>query len=291
MTEKQIKIVTTVGKLGGLAATIGGALANNPNHTLLICGVVATLVASTAKDAAMMLQGLSSSGTPPGGELTVFHAPVNVAPKSRSYPQGTQRTQRKKNKNMKSKIIGLIGLIGLMAGMALGAQAQTNTVATNAPPAWTTLDQIIALVGSPTNYAVAPYATYAPNAPSKWGGGIMGVYDVNQNVGLGLGLDWLGSFSLVNANLTLQAPFHPLPSQLPSFVVSPFVLAGAATPYSGDGKFNGTAVVTSDFGAYLEFGHLLGGEFGVGGAYGRWSGAGPYDVPRYHGFLSWEHGF
>jgi hypothetical protein len=178
------------------------------------------------------------------------------------------------------KILLTIGLAALLAGIA---QAQTVTNET-------LLDKVISDLGGATNYAVEPYATYAPNAPTKWGGGLLAVYNVNQYVGVGLGLDWLGEFSLVSGNVTLSLPFHPL-SAYPSLVLTPFVLAGIATPYSGDGKFNGTAATVEDAGAYLKFGHVLGGQFNVGGCYGEWTGTGPYDVKRYHLFAGWSHGF
>ena len=176
----------------------------------------------------------------------------------------------------------------LLAFLALSARAQTNVLSTNA---LTTVDKILALVGTPTNYAVEPYMTYAPKAPTKVGGGILGIYNVNNYLGLGIGLDWLGDFSLVSGNVQLQAPFHPLPGTFPSLVVSPFLLGGVATAYSGAGKFDGGVSTVEDLGAYMKFGHLLGGQFNAGAAYGQWTGVGAYDVKRYHIFVGWSHGF
>lgn len=175
------------------------------------------------------------------------------------------------------KIIALAALFG-----AQSLHAQTNQ---------TTLDKIFASVGGMTNYAFEPYVTYAPSAPTKWGVGALAIYNVNQNVGLGLGLDWLGNFSLVSANVELSAPFHPAPSLLPNLIVSPFVLGGIATAYSGAGNFNGGVSTIEDAGVYLKFGHAFGGRFNVGACYGQWTGAGPYDVKRYHLFAGWSHGF
>lgn len=155
----------------------------------------------------------------------------------------------------------------------------------------TTVDKIINLIGSPTNYAAEIYGTYAPKAPTKIGGGALLAYNVNNYVGLGIGLDWLGSLSLVSANVQLQAPFHPLPNQLPNLILSPFIISGVATAYTGGSSFNGNAVIISDVGAYLKYGHLWGGQFNIGGCYGRWTGTGAYDVPRYHVFAGWQHGF
>ncbi|MDE2097617.1 MAG: hypothetical protein KGL39_10250 [Patescibacteria group bacterium] len=155
----------------------------------------------------------------------------------------------------------------------------------------TTLDRVFATVGGMTNYAVEPYLTYADKAPTKFGGGVLTVYNVSQNVGLGMGVDWLGQLSLITANVTLSAPFHPLPQQLPSVILCPFVLAGVGTASSGGGNFNGAVSTVEDVGAYIKFGHAFGGSFNVGACYGQWTGVGPYDVKREHLFLGWSHGF
>lgn len=178
---------------------------------------------------------------------------------------------------MKNKYISAVTFLA-----ALTIQAQTNQ---------TVFDKVINDFGGLTNYAIEPYATYAPNAPTKYGGGVLGIYNVNNYVGLGLGLDWLGNFNLVSGNVQLSLPFHPLPSTFPSLVISPFILGGIATAYSGAGKFNGNASTIQDIGAYLKFGHLLGGSFNAGACYGQWTGVGAYDVKRYHLFAGWSHGF
>ena len=159
----------------------------------------------------------------------------------------------------------------------------------------TKLDEIIKDVGGITNVAIEPYATYAPHAQTKWGGGMFLVYNVNPqdlvNVGLGLGLDWLGSWSMVNANVSLQLPFHPAPAQFPSWQVTPIILAGVGTPYTGGGNFNGDPCVVSDAGFATKFGHVGGGQFNAGVVWGKWNGSGPNDVARYHVMLGWSHGF
>jgi len=186
---------------------------------------------------------------------------------------------------MKLKLTLTLAALLCFAGYS---PAQTITNATK-------LDDIIGELGGMTNFAVEPYATYAPKAPEKWGGGVLLAYDVNPQdslqVGIALGLDWLGSFSLVSGNVSLSAPFHPMPSTLKTLTISPFVLVGIATPYSGDGHFNGTAATVEDIGAYLRFGHAFGGQFNIGAWYGQWTGVWPYDVKRYHMFAGWQHGF
>ena len=147
---------------------------------------------------------------------------------------------------------------------------------------------------SATNYAIAPYATYAPKAPTKFGGGALLIYNVNQYVGTGIGVDWLGQFNLFSGNLELKLPTHPftaLGGNWAAIEVTPFVLGGIGTPTSGAGSANGGLSTIRDVGLQIKFGHLWGGQFSAGGTYGSWSGAGLYDVVRYHGFVAWQKGF
>ena len=163
-------------------------------------------------------------------------------------------------------------------------KAQTNQ---------TTLDEVLAKFGgTPTNYALVPYMTYAPKAKTKIGGGAEVAYNFNQYVGMSLALDWLGQFSLVSGNVTLGLPFHPAASFFPNLITTPFIQAGVATAYSGAGKFNGNASTTTEIGDYIKFGHLWKGQFLAGAAWGQWSNVGPaYGGTRYHIFFGWSKGF
>lgn len=147
-----------------------------------------------------------------------------------------------------------------------------------------------------TNYAFEPYVTYAPDAPTgqKVGGGLLAVYNVNSFVGTGLGFDYLGQFTLVSANVELKLPIKPFASIAPQgtffhdVTATPFAIAGIGTPMSGAS----TGVISIiDAGAAVQFGHLWGGQFNVGGAYGRWDNAGVYSGNRYHIFAGWSKGF
>jgi len=151
---------------------------------------------------------------------------------------------------------------------------------------------------SATNYAFEPYATYAPNLKTKIGGGVLAIYNVNDYLGAGLGIDWLGQFSLVSGNATLKLPInagekakHYIPA-LPDFVtnvvVTPFALAGLGTPLSGAG---GNCSTIEDIGAYVQIGHLSGGKFNLGACWGQWNNAGEYSGKRYHIFAGWSKGF
>ena len=154
-----------------------------------------------------------------------------------------------------------------------------------------------------TNWAVAPYATYAPSAKDQIGGGIMAVYDVpaltSTNlgaVGFCLGMDWLGSWSMVSGSATVQANTHPLAnifwlSWLPSAARNvngvPFALAGVGQPMSGS---SGAATLW-DLGYQVKFGHWMGGQFGTGFSWGEWMNAGSESGHRYHFFLGYQYGF
>ena len=191
-------------------------------------------------------------------------------------------------------------LIAALLVSGLNLQAQTNLMSMPAPTISGGLGQIASAIGASdiahaTNYLIAPYATYAPKAPTKIGGGLFAVYNVNNYVGLGLGMDWLGQFTLVNANVSLKADTHPLRGLFGStnttsfaygFTVTPFALAGAGVDLNGTGSHT-----IWDVGVQTKFGHWLGGRFGAGAAYGEWIGSSPYDVKRYHFFLNWQKGF
>ena len=202
-----------------------------------------------------------------------------------------------------SKIVLIAALPLALAGMGARAQLITNNEVVYAPVAQTSTNgnafsqAASALwnnLKSATNYAVAPYATYAPKAPTKFGGGALVIYNVNQYVGAGAGIDWLGQFNLFSGNLELKLPTHPfktLGGNLATLEVTPFVLGGIGTPTAGAGNANGGLSTIRDIGLQLKFGHLWGGQFSAGGTYGSWSGAGLYDVVRYHGFVAWQKGF
>jgi hypothetical protein len=181
----------------------------------------------------------------------------------------------------------------LLACASARAQTVTNTIyVTNSILPANALSTLWGEVKGATNYAIAPYATYAPKAPTKFGGGALLIYNVNQYVGAGAGVDWLGGFSLFSGNLQLKLPMHPLVNYgFPGFEFTPFVLGGLGTPASGAGTANGGLSTVKDIGAQIKFGHFAGGQFSAGATYGTWTGAGPYDVVRYHAFVAWQKGF
>ncbi len=91
-------------------------------------------------------------------------------------------------------------------------------------------------VGS--NWIVAPYAIYDAGT-KKTGGGVAGLYRVSDFVYTGLRLDYIGKeLWMPSCQVQLQAPFRIMQK----VEVIPFVTAGLATPLSGKGADNGSAV-------------------------------------------------
>ena len=189
-----------------------------------------------------------------------------------------------------------LAIIGLVAFLATSATAQTNTAPPDSSMLKQTLDSMsLAKISSISNWAVEPYLTYAPSLKSghKYGAGVLVIYNINNYLGGAVGVDYLGQFSLLSANLTLKYPikigqFVSLPDSLTNLVVTPFALGGIGTPY---GSSSGEAAAIWDLGSAVQFGRFLGGKFNVGVAYGAWEHAGDYSGNRYHAFAGWSKGF
>lgn len=202
---------------------------------------------------------------------------------------------------MNTKLLLAVFTSCLLSALALPAIAQSNNTAGPVTPNLLEnptiqggVQQIVDAVGSATNYAIAPYATYAPNiaAKDKWGGGVLGIYNLNNYVGTALGVDWLGQFTLISGNITLQVPVYPFRNSpikfLRSVVVTPLGILGIGHPFAGTSS--GVAEIM-DAGGEVRFGHFLGGTFGVGATYGKWTNAGDYSGTRYHAFADLKWGF
>ncbi len=208
---------------------------------------------------------------------------------------------------IKSVLIGVL----LLGATVINAQTTviTTTITTNAsggitsitttgaPPTSSGLfdigKQFIGVFQNASNYAIAPYMSYGLKN-HKVGGGILALYDFNNYVGAGLGIDYLGSFSLVSGNVELKAPLNLFSFTHTSFgtnfVTTPFVYSGLGTPIGGTG---GSGVVTHiGAGLNIDVAKLWGGEFSVGGAYIDRQNAGPIYSGKYANlFLAWRKGF
>jgi len=206
-----------------------------------------------------------------------------------------------------NKLLQLAAYAAIATTFALSAKGQTTT---NSFPPFdipTSIQNLYLAIGNSsiaqaTNWAVAPYVTYSPSTANKVGGGVLAVYNVPQltgslgAIGTALGADWLGGWSIVSGNLTIQTDIHPLetvswlaflPTTIRNVTMTPIALAGIGQPMSGGG---GAATIW-DVGDQIKFGHFLGGRFGVGATWGEWSNAGKQSGHRYHGFLDYQWGF
>lgn len=138
---------------------------------------------------------------------------------------------------------------------------------------------------SASNYIVAPYFTYAPNAPYKYGGGTLIIYNVNNYLGSGLGLDWLGRFSLVSGNLQLK---YPINFKLfdRSWTITPFALGAIGIPYGGNGENNGQISTIEGLGASINLFKFK--ELDVRGGYAwvNWTDAGDYSGRHHEVFIA-----
>lgn len=190
-------------------------------------------------------------------------------------------------------LVGLLAVTTLVKAQETPLPAPTPDLAMEAAAPISTnsvLGTIINDFKGATNFAVAPYGTYAPSAPTKVGFGIMGLYNLNQYVAGGVGIDWLGQFSMVSGNVQLQLPLYPLAHWgFPKLKVTPIVLGGIGKPMTGPNKGNVSTI--ADIGGYVSFGHWLGGVFNAGLVWGKWTGAGAYSGERYHITGAWSKGF
>lgn len=183
---------------------------------------------------------------------------------------------------MKIKLALLTAALLALASIAR-AQTDTNTP----PPSSGFFNDLVNDLGAITNWSAAPYITYAPNAPTKVGGGALLLYNLNNYVGAGPGIDWLGDFNLVSANVTLQVPTHPFAFLGASNIVAtPFVLAGIATPIGGAGTANGNVASIQGLGLNLDLLHIKSLQLGLGYEFSNWTGAGDFSGRHHHVFLA-----
>src|SRR5690606_7449329 len=115
----------------------------------------------------------------------------------------------------------------------------------------------------------------------KLGGGILAIYEVNKYLGAGVGVDWLGQFSMTSGNLQLKAPI-----QVGKLTFTPFALGGLAIPFSGAGEDNGGPATIAGAGASLSVFRFSKGDIALGYAGVHWSGAGDYNGLHHAAFIA-----
>lgn len=138
---------------------------------------------------------------------------------------------------MIKQILTTIGVSALLAT----ANAQTNTTNTVTTGLGEPADKIIQFLSVGSNWMVAPYGIIGHDAEgnSTAGGGIGAFYKLNEYAATGLRLDYLdGSLWMPSANFQLQLPLK-LAGKIE---VIPFAITGIASPLSGKGADNGSAV-------------------------------------------------
>lgn len=146
----------------------------------------------------------------------------------------------------------------------------------------------LGISSNPSNYAVAVFGGKSFSG-NQWAAGAVIIENVNNYVGVVAGVDHLwgggkvGSANIVAGGVTLKAPTRPLSflssntnSWTHKLVATPYILAMVATPISGTGDANGGLGSITRAGINLDVYNLKGWEIGVGGDYGKRTGAGGY---------------
>lgn len=155
----------------------------------------------------------------------------------------------------------LILAIGLAIGLALSTTAQTNPQPdTNAvssliggPGA-----ELISFLSTGSNWMVASYVIVPSSSQYGVGGGIGIGYRVSDFVVPTMRLDYLDkTIWMPSGSLQLQAPFK----LFNKLTLIPFVFPGIATPVSGTGGNNGSAVGIFGAGAAVRLDAIGSGSF------------------------------
>lgn len=137
----------------------------------------------------------------------------------------------------------------------------TDTTPLFSGPARTAFDF---LTSSSTNWMVVPYGIVNSKF-DKFGGGIAVAYKLSEFVAPALRLDYYdGRVWMPSASLQLQAPVRIMNK----FELIPFAFSGLATPLSGKGNENGTAVGIFGAGAAIR----IGARWDIIGDVEKWSG-------------------
>jgi hypothetical protein len=173
-------------------------------------------------------------------------------------------------------------LLALTLGLfiALPAVAQTTNTLTK-------IGAGIAALGSSTNWGFVGYGTlgHKTKLGTAYGGGILGIYSINDFMGLGGGIDELsgldrkGQTTIISANLQAQLPTHPLSmfwtnSFAENFTFTPFLYSGVGTPFGA--SINQSAVVHEGEGVNLDLFKTGTWEIGLGFALIQRQNAGIY---------------
>lgn len=197
---------------------------------------------------------------------------------------------------MKKLISTIIGITSLV--MVTNAQNTNDNV-------FQKFGQAIGAIGSSTNWGWAGYITRSSFTDKKGshaiGGGILGIYELNDFMGLGGGIDDIGGLStkgqvtIMSFNVQAQFPMHPLSSFWTNsfaqkFTLTPYIYSGLGTPFGS--SINQSAVIHEAEGVNLDlysFGNDW--EIGIGYAMAQRQNAGDYSGNYKDITISLHHSF
>lgn len=203
---------------------------------------------------------------------------------------------------MKRKLTTAVLTVAAALLCANNLKAQTNS----APTVWGDIKLIGQSVWdniSLTNSSAIVFGEYSLGA-KQFGGGILwdvwAVQSPGVKVGTGIGMEYIGAFYGINANVTLQAPTEPFqkltwtPTWFQKIQLTPNIIAAIETPLSGGGNSNGGIGTLAGGGvgiSFVSWNKMFGviqlpGHFGGGYDYLNRTGAGKFDGGNHVGFLN-----
>ena len=135
-----------------------------------------------------------------------------------------------------------------------------------------------------TNFTFVGYGSYAPDivADQKAGGGALLIYDLlGQNVGAGIGFDWMGRFELISANIELKLPIH-----VAGLTLTPFGVAGVGIGFDTSETIGDSDSIIAGGGFAANIYNWENGSLNVGYAAVNWFDAGDYTGLRHQAFIA-----
>lgn len=167
---------------------------------------------------------------------------------------------------MKFNILTIGLLVSALSFTTPTVQAQNNSPPESAPiidkaGEQAALDAGKSFAKGATNVAswdVAPYVTYFPNKvhAATFGGGVYVQYKIkgSENFSAGIGLDYLGRLTMPSGSVTAKLPIDVgryIGFSTNKIVITPFAIAGIATPLSGAGGDNLGVAGLAGTGAFI----------------------------------------
>lgn len=162
---------------------------------------------------------------------------------------------------MKLKKLLAAIVVAVLATASSQAQTQTN----NDSNTLTKLGQGIAALGTSTNWGWVAYGTLGRNKDKQghqaYGGGVLGLYSLNNFISLGGGIDDItglsgkGQVTIVSADIQAQLPMHPFTifstnGFAQNFTLTPYLYTGTGTPFGA--TINQSVVVHEGEGVNLD---------------------------------------